>query len=55
MKFSATAAQLKTNQRISQAAVRRTNILLARLEAGLTTADFVPGTITRTDLVGGAR
>lgn len=55
VKFSATAAQLKTNQRISQAAVRRTNILLARLEAGLTTADFVPGTITRTDLVGGVR
>lgn len=54
-KFSASAGQLKINQRISQAAVRRTNILLARFEAGLTTADFVPGTITRTDLTPGAR
>ena len=55
VKFTATAAQLRTNQRISQAAVRRTNILLARLEAGLTTADLVPGTITRADIAGVAR
>lgn len=55
VRFRATAAQLRTNQRISQAAVRRTNILLARMEAGLTTADFVPGTITRADIAAAAR
>ena len=55
VRFSATAAQLTTNQRISQAAVRRTNILIARIEAGLTGADFVDGTLTRADIAGVAR
>jgi outer membrane protein OmpA-like peptidoglycan-associated protein len=42
--------QLKTNQRISQAAVRRLNAIRERLEEGLTGADFRDGSITVADL-----
>lgn len=45
-----TASQLRINQRISQAAIRRLNALRDKLEAGLTAKDFWPGTITRRDL-----
>jgi hypothetical protein len=45
-----TAAQLAINQRISQAAVRRSNLVLAILESGLTTADFAPGGLTSREL-----
>ena len=42
--------QLRINQRIAQAAVRRTNDLIAKLESGLTGKDFVRGSITAEDL-----
>jgi hypothetical protein len=42
--------QLRINQRIAQAAVRRTNDLIAKLESGLTGEDFVRGSITAEDL-----
>jgi hypothetical protein len=45
-----TPAQLRVNQRISQAAVRRANGLIDRLATGLTGADFRDGTITAIDL-----
>jgi hypothetical protein len=41
-----TVKQLRINQRIAQAAVRRANALVARLRAGLTGAQFASGTIT---------
>jgi len=47
------AAQLRINQRIAQAAVRRANALVSRLEAGLTGAAFAPGSITAADLAPG--
>jgi sugar lactone lactonase YvrE len=45
--------QLRINQRISQAAVRRANALIARLERGLTSADFKRRTITALDFAPG--
>jgi hypothetical protein len=45
-----TPKQLRINQRISQAGVRRANALIARLEAGLTGAAFANGTITARNL-----
>lgn len=44
------ARQLLINQRISQAAVRRTNALRARLATGLTGADVKDGTLGAQDL-----
>ncbi|MGE3139686.1 MAG: PQQ-dependent sugar dehydrogenase [Thermoleophilia bacterium] len=49
-RVTVSARQLRINQRISQAAVRRTNALIDRLERGLTAADFRPGTLTGYDL-----
>jgi hypothetical protein len=40
------AEQLRINQRIAQAAVRRANALLARLRAGLDGSEFADGAIT---------
>jgi hypothetical protein len=40
-----TAQQLLINQRISQAAVRRSNLSIARLQAGLTQDAIAPGGI----------
>jgi hypothetical protein len=48
-----TAAQLRINQRIAQAAVRRANALVARLEAGLTGDAFADGSITARNLAQG--
>ena len=45
-----TPRQLRINQRIYQAAVRRANALTARFEAGLTGDDFRPASITAIDL-----
>jgi hypothetical protein len=47
------AAQLRINQRIAQAGVRRANALVARLEAGLTGAEFADGSITARNLASG--
>lgn len=47
------AAQLRTNQRISQAAVRRANELLDRIATGLTSADFADGSVSAADLAPG--
>ena len=47
------AAQLLISQRIAQAAVRRSNALLARLNGGLTGGDLVPGAITAAKLAAG--
>ena len=44
------ARQLKINQRISQAAVRRANTVIAILRRGLTSAEFTPGTIVAANL-----
>jgi hypothetical protein len=44
------AAQLLINQRISQAAVRRSNGLIRTLEAGLSGANFQPHSLTSADL-----
>jgi hypothetical protein len=49
------ATQLLINQRISQAAVRRTNALRDRLATGLTTSDVKDGTITAVDFAASAR
>jgi hypothetical protein len=43
-------AQLRINQRISQAAVRRANALQVKLRTGLTGADFRPDSITARNL-----
>jgi Tol biopolymer transport system component len=43
-------AQLRINQRISQAAVRDANALIRRLETGLSGADLRPATLTAADL-----
>ncbi|MDX6554996.1 MAG: large repetitive protein [Miltoncostaeaceae bacterium] len=47
------AAQLRINQRIAQAAVRRANALVARLEAGLTGDAFADGSMTARNLATG--
>jgi hypothetical protein len=52
-KVALTAAQLRINQRIAQAAVRRANALVARLEAGLPGDAFAPGSITSRNLAPG--
>lgn len=44
-----TRAQLRTNQRIAQAAVREANALTATLERGLTRKNFAAGSITASD------
>lgn len=49
------AQQLLINQRIDQAAVRRANALIARLESGITGDMIHPGTITTADLAPEAR
>jgi hypothetical protein len=54
-KVRVSVAQLRINQRISQAAVRRVNALIARLQRGLTGADFRDGSLTAADLAPGAR
>jgi hypothetical protein len=43
---AATIDQLRINQRVAQAAVRRANALIARLGTGLTGAEFADGSIT---------
>jgi hypothetical protein len=48
-----TATQLRINQRIAQAAVRRANALVARLEAGLSADVFTDGSITARSLAPG--
>jgi hypothetical protein len=45
-----TSKELLINQRIAQAALRRTNALIARLQAGLSGKDFQDGTITAVNL-----
>ncbi len=47
--FSPTLRQLRINQRIAQAAVKRTNDLRATVGAGLTGRNFVAGSITAAD------
>ena len=49
-KVALSAGQLRINQRIAQAAVRRANALQDRLAAGLTGKDFKPGSLTAHDL-----
>jgi hypothetical protein len=44
------AAQLRINQRISQAALRRLDAVAAQLERGLSGSNFRPGSITAADL-----
>lgn len=48
--FRLTVGQLRTNQRIAQAAVRRTNELRALLETGLRGENFTAGSISAVDL-----
>lgn len=50
VRVSLSAAQLRINQRIAQAAVRRLNSLVARLELGLPGSSFAPGSIRAADL-----
>jgi hypothetical protein len=50
-----TRKQLRINQRISQAAVRRANALVERLEAGVSGADFQDGSIATANLVDAIR
>ena len=54
-RVSVSVAQLRINQRISQAAVRRVNALADRLQRGLTGAEFRDGSLTVADLAPGAR
>ncbi|MGD9570357.1 MAG: Ig-like domain-containing protein [Thermoleophilia bacterium] len=49
-RVEATVAQLRINQRISQAAVRRSNALIDRLSRGLSGSDFAPGSVGAADL-----
>ena len=50
-----TTTQILINQRISQAAVRRANELIARIEDGLLAGDVRDGTLTALDLAAGGR
>jgi hypothetical protein len=43
-------AQLRINQRIAQAGVRRANELIRRMETGFSGSDLKPGTLTAADL-----
>ena len=52
-KVTLTTGQLLINQRISQAAVRRANELIARIEDGLLAGDVRDGTLTALDLAPG--
>ena len=52
-KVTLTTGQLLINQRISQAAVRRANELMARIEDGLLAGDVRDGTLTALDLAPG--
>ncbi len=54
-RVTASAAQLRINQKISQAAVRRANTLIVKLETGFTGADFRDGTLGTQDLAGELR
>ena len=47
--FTPSVGQLRINQRIAQAAVRRTNTLRRTLAAGLTGENFADGSITAID------
>ncbi len=47
MQVTLTTAQLLINQRISQAAVRRANELMARIEDGLVASDVADGNADR--------
>lgn len=49
-KVSATQEQLIINQRVSQAAIRRLNLAIARFEKGLTSEDFRDGSLSAADL-----
>ncbi len=51
--ISLSTTQLLINQRISQAAVRRANELMARIEDGLLAGDVADGTLTALDLAPG--
>ena len=53
--FRVTPEQLRINQRISQAAVRRVNELVDRLMRGLTGDDFRDGTIGASKLASSLR
>lgn len=48
----ATQQQLIINQRVSQATIRRLNVLIARVERGFSGSDFRDGTLTSADLAG---
>ena len=52
-KLTLSTGQLLINQRISQAAVRRANDLVARIEDGLTAGDIRDATVTGRDLAPG--
>lgn len=49
-RLRATVSQLRTNQRIAQAAVRDANRLITTIERGLTGGNFRDGTLTAADL-----
>ena len=51
--LSLSAAQLRINQRIAQAGVRRANALVAHLQAGLDGGEFADGSITARALAPG--
>jgi hypothetical protein len=52
-RFTLTARQLKINQRIAIAAVKRTNEIRTLLGTGLTGDNFAPGTVSAKDLAPG--
>jgi hypothetical protein len=54
-KVTISVEQFRINQRIAQAAVRRSNALIDLLESGLTGADFRAKSITRVDLADALR
>lgn len=49
-RIRATQRQLIINQRVSQATIRRLNVLIDRVERGFSGADFRDGTLTAADL-----
>ncbi len=49
-RVKATQEQLIINQRVSQAAIRRLNLAIARFEKGLTSEDFRDGSLSAADL-----
>ena len=54
-KVTLSAGQILINQRIAQAAVRRSNALVDRIATGFGARDFKPGTISIADLATSAR